>query len=113
MTRQDNDQGSVDDQCAYRSAKNQFDRFREFWNELADSNSHFGVAVFFLRFDFLVCSKFNDTQCGRTCACAVACLCPQDSISNVVVSVTIHDDTSKYTILLISIHVNVYVYVHI
>ena len=29
---------------------------------------------FFERFDFLVCSKFNHTQCGRACACAVACL---------------------------------------
>ena len=31
------------------------------------------------------------TQCGCTCACAVACLRPHNSISNVVVSVTIHD----------------------
>ena len=45
--------------------------------------------LFFERFEFLVCSKFNHTQCGRTCACAVACLCPHNSISNVVVSVTI------------------------
>ena len=44
------------------------------------------------RFEFLVCSKFNHTQCGRTCACAVACLYPRISISNVVASVTIHDD---------------------
>ena len=28
---------------------------------------------FFGRFEFLVCSKFNHTQCGGTCACAVAC----------------------------------------
>ena len=34
------------------------------------------------------CSKFNHTQCGRTCACTVACLCPNNSISSVVVSVT-------------------------
>ena len=47
---------------------------------------------FFDRFDFLVCSKFDHTQCGRTCACAVACLHPHNSISNVVVSVTINDD---------------------
>ena len=47
---------------------------------------------FFERFEFLVCSKFNHTPCGRTCACAVACLHPHNSISNVVASVTIHDD---------------------
>ena len=55
--------------------------------------------MFFERFDFLVCSKFNDTQCGRTCACAVACLCPYNSISNVVVSVTIHYHTNLYVFL--------------
>ena len=38
-------------------------------------------------------SKFNNTQCGRTCACAVVSLCAHNSISNVVASVTIHDDT--------------------
>ena len=79
----------------YHSAENQFERFRGgFWNQLADSNSIFFVAkiIFFERFEFLVCSKFNHTQCGRTCACAVACLCPQNSNSNVVVSLTIHDD---------------------
>ena len=57
--------------------------FRGFWNKLADSNSIFFVAKFFFeRFEFLVCS----------CECAVACLCPRNSISNVVASVTIHDD---------------------
>ena len=67
--------------------------FLGFWNQLADSNSIFvAVENFFERFDFLVCSKFNHKQCGRTCACAVACLCPRNSISNVVASVTIHDD---------------------
>ena len=45
-------------------------------NLLADSNSNFVVAkiIFFERFEFLVCSKFNHTPCGRTCACAVACV---------------------------------------
>ena len=47
---------------------------------------------FFERFEFLVCSKFNHTQCGRTRACAVACMHPHKSSSNVVASVTIHDD---------------------
>ena len=53
-----------------------FERFRRFWCCLADSNSIFVAAEFFFdRFEFWVCSKFNHTQCGRTCACAVACLC--------------------------------------
>ena len=56
--------------------------------------------IFFEGFEFLVCSKFNHTQCGRTCECAVACLCPRNSISNVVVSVTIHDDTHIFTFLM-------------
>ena len=47
--------------------------------------------LFFERFEILVCSKFHHTQCGRTCACAVACLYPHNSISNIVASVTNHD----------------------
>ena len=64
--------------------------FGGFRNQLADSNSIFVAAeiIVFERFELLVCSKFNHTQCGRTCACAVACLCPHNYISNVVVSVT-------------------------
>ena len=68
---------------------------------------------FFERFEFLVCSKFNHTQCGRACACAVACLCPHNSDSNVVVFVTIHDHTYIYTHFSPKIYVNVNVYVHI
>ena len=48
--------------------------------------------IFFEGFEFLVCSNFNHTPCGCTCACVVACVRPQNSISNVVASVTIHDD---------------------
>ena len=51
---------------------------------------------FFERFEFLVCSKFNHTPCGCPCACAVACLHPRNSNSNVVVSVTIHDNSKIY-----------------
>ena len=38
--------------------------FGEFWNYLADSNSNIVVAkiIFFERFEFLVCSKFNHTH---------------------------------------------------
>ena len=53
------------------------------------------MKCFFERFEFLVCSKFSHTQCGRTCACAVACLCPHNSISNFVVSSTIHDNLNN------------------
>ena len=38
------------------------------------------------------CVQSSITQYGRSCACAVACLYPHNSISNVVASVTIHDD---------------------
>ena len=47
---------------------------------------------FFERFEFLVCSEFNHIQLDCTCACSVACLHPHYSISNVVVSLTIHDN---------------------
>ena len=74
-----------------------FARFRVFLELI--SRFEFDVrrcGNFFERFEFLVCSKFNRTQCGRTWACVVACLRPQNSNSNVVVSVTIHDDTKMY-----------------
>ena len=73
--------GSEFRQDNYHSRRNQFERFRD---------SKFVVAeiIFFERFEFLVCSKFNHKQCGRTCACVVACLCPHNYISNVVVAVT-------------------------
>ena len=60
--------------------------------------------IFFERFEFLVCSKFNRTQCGRTCACAAACLCPHNSISNVMAHVTIHDD---------NLYIYIYIYIKI
>ena len=40
----------------------------------------------------------------------MACLHPQNSISNVVVSLTIHDDTYMYTYTFFEKYVNVYVY---
>ena len=65
-----------------------------FWNVLADSNSIFVVTDFF----FLNDSIFWCVQSSITHSEAVrvhvlwACLHPHNSISNVVVSVTIHDD---------------------
>ena len=69
--------------------------FRGFWNQSPNSNSSFVAAeIIFLNDSnfFGVFKVQSHTQCGRTCACAVACLCPRNSISNVVVSLTIHDD---------------------
>ena len=82
----------------HHAARNKFERDFGFFLELI---SRFELDFrrcgnyFFERFEFLVCSKFNHTQCGRTCACAVACLCPHNSISNVV-SLMIHDKTHVY-----------------
>ena len=61
----------------YYAARNKFERFRWFLDLIN-------------RFEFEFC-RYH-TQCGRTCACAVAYLCPHNSISNVVVSLTIHDN---------------------
>ena len=74
----------------YHAADNQFERFRGFLDLISRFEFEFrrGENYICERFEFLVCSKFNHTQCGRTCACAVACLSPHNSISNVVVSVT-------------------------
>ena len=51
-----------------------------------------------------MCSKFNHMQRDCTCACAVACLHPHNSISTVVVSLTIHDN------LYIHIQIHIYIY---
>ena len=59
--------------------------FGGFWNELADFLRR--ENCFFERFEFLVCS----------CECAVACLCPRNSISNVVASLTSHDNLKIFT----------------
>ena len=50
------------------------------------------LRIFFLNDSNIWCVQSYISQCGRTCACAVACLCPHNSITNVVVFVTIHDD---------------------
>ena len=78
----------------YHATRNQFERFRVFLELISRFEFDFRRCgnFFFERFDFLVCSKFDHTQCGRTCVCAVARLHPHNSISNVVVSVTIYDD---------------------
>ena len=44
-----------------------------------------------------LCSKFNHKQCGRTCACSGASFYQHNSTSNVLASVTIHDDSFLIT----------------
>ena len=87
--------------AVYHAARNQFERIRGFSELISRFEFEFsrGENYIFERFEFLVCSKFNHTPCGCKCACAVACLCPHDSISNVVVSLMIHD--------------NIYIYIYI
>ena len=76
----------------YRSARNPFERFRGFSELFSRFEFEFCRRDFFFeRFEYLVCSKFNHVQRDCTCACAVACLHPHNSFSNVVVSLTIHD----------------------
>ena len=78
-------------------AENKFERFRGFLELISRFEFEFRrCGIFFEGFEFLVCSKFNHTQCGPPCACAAACLHPHNSISNVVASVTIHDDIYIY-----------------
>ena len=76
----------------YHAARNKFERFRVFWESISRFEFEFRrrEKYFFERFEFLVCSKFNHTPCGRTCA--VDCLFQHNFISNVVASVTIHDN---------------------
>ena len=79
----------------YHAPGNQFARFRGFLELISRLEFDFcrcGNYYFFERFEFFGVFKFQThTQCGRTCACAVACWHTHNSISNVVVSV-IHDD---------------------
>ena len=59
-----------------------------------------------------MCSKFNYTHhVGCKCAC-VARLCPHNSISNVVVSVTIYDDKNIYIYIYIYILCIFYLYLY-
>ena len=85
-------------QCGYHSARNQFERFLGFLELISRFEFDFRRRGFFFeRFEFLVCSKFNHMQRDCSCACAVACLYPHNSISNVVASVAIHDNINIFT----------------
>ena len=51
----------------YHSARNQFERFRGFWELISRFEFEFRRRwnyIFFEGFEFLVCSKFNHTRCG-------------------------------------------------
>ena len=75
------------------------DDFGCFWNYQIRI-SFLSLRFFFERFDFLVCLQFNDMQRDCACACAVACLHPHNSISNVVVSLTMYDNIYIYIYIL-------------
>ena len=73
---------------AYHSTGNKFERFRVFLELISRFEFEFRRRenyFFFERFEFLV----------RSCECAVAFLCPRNSISNVVAS-AIHDDRNVH-----------------
>ena len=75
----------------YHARQNKFERFRGVLESISRFEFEFRRCDFFFeRSEFF--GVFNHTPCGRTSACAVACLHPHNSISNVVASVTIHDN---------------------
>ena len=92
----------------YYSHRNQFERFR-------------GVLELISRFEFDFRRRGKFFQSAHNVAVHVHpvwhCLHPHNSISNVVVSVTIHDDTYMclyiYTFFEKFVNVNVYVYVYV
>ena len=87
--------------------------FGWFGNLLEGSEFEFRRCGFFFfeRFEFMVCTKPNDMQRDCTYACAVACLHPHNSVSNVVVSLTIHDNMNIY--IYISIFKFIYLLIHV
>ena len=81
----------------YHAPRNNFERFRIFLEFVGRFEFDFRRrGIFFDRIEFLVCSKYNHMQRDCTCACTTACLHSRNSISNVVVSLTIHDDKNIY-----------------
>ena len=65
----------------YHSAENNFERFRDFLELRSRFEFEFlALRIFSERFEFLVFAKFNYMQRDCTCACAVACLHPHNSI---------------------------------
>ena len=92
----------------YHSTGNKFERFRGFLELISRFEFEFRRRenyFFFERFEFLV----------RSCECAVAFLCPRNSISNVVAS-AIHDDRNIHfneTIVEGHKHIHVHLHVHL
>ena len=97
----------------YHSTANKFERFRDFLELISrfEFDSRRRENYFCERFEFLV----------RSCESAVARLCPRNSISNVVASVTTHDDIKKWkrcskkheTIVEGHKHIHVHLHVHL
>ena len=83
----------------YHSRRNQFERFRAFLELISRFEFEFRRrenCIFWSIRIFGVFKVPSHTPCGCPCACAVACLHPHNSSSNVVVSVTIHDNIEIY-----------------
>ena len=77
------------DACVpYHSGPNQFERFRGFLELISRFEFDFLRENYCLNDSNFWCVRSSTTHSGRSCACAVACLCPHNSIPNVVVSVT-------------------------
>ena len=83
--------------------------FGEFWELISRFEFDFCRCGnhFLERFEFLVCSKFNHTQCGRTCACAVACLHTHTQLHFECCGVV--DDWRQH----LYIYIYIYIYIHI
>ena len=81
----------------YHAPENKFERFRWFLELICRFEFDFRrPGNYFLKDSNFWCVQSSNThthtQCGCPCACAVACLHPHNSISNFVVSLTIHDN---------------------
>ena len=105
----------------YYSRPKQFERFRGVLELITGFEFDFRRrGNYFLNDSNCRCvQKFNHPQCGPPCACAVACLHPHNSISNVVVSLTIHDNLknififSKKPETIVEGHKHIHVRIHV
>ena len=88
-------------QILHHAARNETERFRVFLELIGRfefESSRRGKFFWRIRIFGLFKVQLH-TPCGCKCACAVACLCPHNSISNIVVSLTIHDDMYMFMYL--------------
>ena len=82
----------------YHLAANKFERVRGFLELISRFEFEFCRRGNYIFWTIRIFGGFKvqSQQCSRTCACAAACLWPHNSVSNFVVSVTIHDDMFTY-----------------